>query len=149
MNKLASFVNHYRQLGAQLAINNASQGLEKNAFLGKMLPKSRLGKLGLGLAGLTGAGVAAKSMQDEPSMMENLYEGGKDALSNLSEEDIARYGNLLSNMYGDASTMGYSAGMEDPSMYAMTDMYADPSSSMGYEASMTPEEAQAYLQYYS
>jgi len=27
--------------------------------------------------------------------------------------------------------------------------YPDASSSMGYEAAMSPEEAQAYLQYYS
>lgn len=155
MNKLASFVNHYRSLGSQLAVSQQQSGLEKTAFLGKLLPKSRLGKLGLGAAGLVGGTAAMKAMQPEPSMMENLYEGGKDALSNMSEEDVVRYGNLLSQMYNDPSSlMGYDAqgaGSIDPSMYTMTDMgyYPDASSSMGYEAAMSPEEAQAYLQYYS
>jgi hypothetical protein len=153
MNKLAMFVKHYRNLGSQQALSTMS-GQEKTAFLGKLLPKSRLGKLGLGLAGLGGAGAAYKSMQDQPSTLENLYSGGKDALSNMSQEDLMGYANLIDQLRsgGGSSILGYGAegGQVDPSMYAMSDMYPeDASSSMGYESQMSPEEAQAYLQYYS
>ena len=151
MNKLASFVTHYQRLGQEAAFNQLG-GREKTAFLSKLLPKSRLGKLGLGAAGLLGAGAAYKSTREEPSTLENLYEGGKDTLSNMSQEELMGYADLIARLgRGDTSgLMGYSADQQvDPSMYAMTDIAQDPYASMGYEAQMSPEEAQAYLQYYS
>ena len=151
MNKLAYFASHYQRMGQEAALNQLG-GQEKTAFLGRLMPKSRLGKLGLGAAGLLGAGAAYKSTREEPSTLENLYEGGKDALSNMSQEELMGYADLISRLgRGDTSgLMGYSADQGiDPSMYAMTDMAPDPYASMGYESQMSPEEAQAYLQYYS
>jgi hypothetical protein len=86
-----------------------------------------------------------------------MYEGGKDMLGNMSQEDVMGYANLLSQLQGGAGgySMGYSAGSPSPSDYAMQDLgdlgaYAeqDPYATMGYEAGMSPEEMQQYMAYY-
>ena len=155
MNKLASFIQYYRDLGSQAALQ---QEQEKTA---RFMPRSRLGKAALGALGLGGGIAAAKAMsQPEPSTLENVYEGGKDMLSNMTQEDVMGYAKLLQRLQGDEGgyTVGYDASSLSPSDYAMTDLgdghdhsqvSYDPYASMGYEAQMSPEEAQAYLQYYS
>ena len=147
MNKIANFVNFFRVLGAQTAIEH-SNGHEKTAFarsLGKLVPKSRIGKLGL--AGLGGAGAVAayKANQDQPSTLESMYEGGKEMLSEMSPEEMMGYVNLARSLGGGDYSMGYDALSAD---YPMEMAYADPSDSMGYEAQMSPEEMQQYLSYY-
>jgi hypothetical protein len=151
MNKLAHFVDYYRNLGRQAAL----QQTEKTAG---MMPRSRLGKAALGALGIGGGIAAAKALsQPEPSAMENLYEGGRDMLSNMSQEELMGYANMLSQLQGGGGgggySMGYSAGSPSPTDYTMQDLgegYAqDPSSQMGYESQMTPEEMQQYMAYYS
>lgn len=152
MNKIAQFVEHYKSLGRQAALTN----LEKTAGI---LPNSRLARAGLGALGLAGGIGAAKAMSSpEPSTLENMYEGGKDMLSDMSQEDLMGYANLLSQLQGGGGySMGYDASSPAPMDYAMQDLgqldnsYSqyDPYSSMGYESQMTPEEMQQYMAYYS
>ena len=149
MNKLAHFIDHYRTLGAQAAL---SGGQTKTAGF---LPSSRLGRAALGALGIGGGVAAAKAMSEpEPSALENMYEGGKDMLSNMSQDDLMGYANMLQqlNAGGGGYSMGYDAGSVSPTDYAMQDLgYVDydPSSQMGYEAQMSPEEMQQYMAYYS
>ena len=160
MNKIAQFVEHYRNLGIQAALANR----EKTAGF---MPSSRMGKAALGALGLAGGVGAAKALsQPEPSTLENIYEGGKDMLSNMTQEDMMGYANMLSQLQGGGGySMGYDAGSPSPADYAMEDIGAydpsyasgydsgyanyDPSHSMGYESQMTPEEMQQYMAYYS
>ena len=149
MNKLAQFINHYRALGARDAINNSRT---KTAGI---LPSSRLGKAALGALGIGGGIAAARALsRPDPSALENMYEGGKDMLSNMTQEDLMGYTNILQqlNSVDPGYSMGYDAATPSPADYAMEDLdYAqyDPSSQMGYEAQMSPEEMQQYLAYYS
>ena len=153
MNKLAHFVQYYRNLGHQAAKEN----MAKTAGV---LPNSRLGKAALGALGLGGGIAAAKALsRPEPSALENMYEGGKDMLSNMSQEDLMGYASLFNQMRGGGPgySMGYDAGTPSPSDYTMQDLgqldqaYAqyDPTTQMGYESQMTPEEMQQYMAYYS
>lgn len=152
MNKLAQFVQYYRNLGSQAALGET----EKTAGF---LPSSRLARAGLGALGLAGGIGAAKALSTpEPSALENMYEGGKDMLSSMSQEDLMGYANMLAQLQGGGGySMGYDAGSPSPSDYAMQDLghldqaYAqyDPTSQMGFEAQMTPEEMQQYMAYYS
>lgn len=152
MNKLAQFVQHYRNLGSQAALGET----EKTAGF---LPSSRMARAGLGALGLAGGIGAAKALsKPEPGALENMYEGGKDMLSNMSQEDLMGYANMLSQLQGGAGySMGYDAGTPSPSDYATQDLgqmdynqYGyDPASQMGYESQMTPEEMQQYMSYYS
>jgi hypothetical protein len=156
MNKLASFIQYYRDLGSQAALQ---QGQEKTA---RLMPRSRLGKAALGALGLGGGIAAAKAMsQPEPSTLENMYEGGKDMLSNMTQEDVMGYANMLQQLQGGGGggyAMGYDASSLSPSDYAMTDLGSgydqsqvnyDPYATMGYEAQMSPEEIQQYMNYYA
>ena len=154
MNKLAYFVEHYSNLGRQAAIQDIQNGHTKTAGI---IPSSRMGKALLGAAGLGGGLAAYKATRPEPSALENMYEGGKDMLSNMSQEDLMGYANLLSQLQsgGGGYSMGYNAGSPSPSDYAMQDLgdlggYAaqDPYATMGYEAGMSPEEMQQYMAYY-
>jgi len=148
MNKLAQFVEHYRNLGRQAALADR----EKTAGI---LPNSRMGKAALGALGIGGGIAAAKALsRPEPSTLENLYEGGKDMLSNMTQEELMGYANMLSQLQrGGGYSMGYDAGSISPVDYSMQDIgqeYAyDPSSQMGYEAAMSPEEMQQYMNYYA
>ncbi len=149
MNKIAHFVEYYRNLGHQAA-------LADRAKTAGFLPKSRLGKAALGAIGLGGGIAAAKALsRPEPSALENLYEGGKDMLSNMSQEDLMGYANLLSQLQqgGPGYSMGYSSGSSSPTDYMLEDIGGgygyDPASQMGYESQMTPEEMQQYMAYYS
>ena len=150
MNKIAQFVDYYRNLGRQ----DAMAASQKTAG---MLPSSRLVKAALGALGIAGGIGAAKALsRPEPSTLENLYEGGKDMLSNMSQEDLMGYARLLQNAQGGGgySSMGYSAASPSPSDYAMQDLGSmdygeDPYAQMGYEAQMSPEEMQQYMAYYS
>lgn len=152
MNKLAQFVEHYRNIGRQAALADR----EKTAGF---LPNSRMARLGLGALGLAGGIGAAKALsKPEPSALENMYEGGKDMLSNMSQEDLMGYANMLAQLQGGGGySMGYGAGTPSPSDYAMQDLgqmdYGqydyDPASQMGYASQMSPEEMQQYMAYYS
>ena len=152
MNKLAHFVNYYRNLGQQAALADRQK-------VASFMPRSRLGKAALGALGIGGGIAAAKALsQPEPNVLENMYEGGKDMLSNMSQEELMGYANLLSQLQGGGGySMGYSSGSPSPSDYAMEDIgpmesaYANysPDSQMGYEAQMSPEEMQQYMAYYS
>ena len=152
MNKLAQFVDYYRNLGRQAALADR----EKTAGF---LPSSRMAKAGLGVAGVLGGIGAAKALSTpEPSTLENMYEGGKDMLSNMSQEELMGYASMLAQLQGGGGySMGYDAGTPSPSDYAMQDLgqmeynpYGyDPTSQMGFEAQMTPEEMQQYMAYYS
>ena len=143
MNKIATFINHFRGLGATYAQSVQQQGLEKNAFLGKLIPKTRLGRLGAGVAGATGLGALYKGMQDEPGMLENAVEGGKDMLSNMTQEDLMNYAHILGATDAGYNQMGYAPTYDEMAME-----YPDLGGTMGYSAPMTPEEEQAYLAYY-
>tara|TARA_Y100000592_G_scaffold22091_1_gene34190 strand:- start:9321 stop:9755 length:435 start_codon:yes stop_codon:yes gene_type:complete len=142
MQKVANMVNFFRVLGAQAALEGYSSH-EKTAFLRRMMPKSRGGKALLGLGAL-GAGIAGmRAAREEPSALENMYEGGKEMLSEMSPEEIMGYVNLARSM-GSGDYMAYSPnqGLGDLA-------YMDPSmDAMGYEAQMSPEEMQQYLSYY-
>jgi hypothetical protein len=153
MNKIAQFINYHRVLGSNYARN---QMMSKTAGI---IPSSRLGKLTTGALGVGGALAAAKAMQPEPSMLENMYDGGRDMLSNMSQEDLMGYANLLNQMSSQGGySMGYDAGSMSPVDYSMSDIgdpyasmgYAaqDPYASMGYEAQMSPEEMAQYMAYY-
>jgi len=147
MNKMANFINFFKTLGAQTAIEH-SNGHEKTAFvrsLGKLMPKSRMGRLGL--AGLGGAGAIAayKANQDKPSTLENMVAGGKDMLSEMSPEEMMGYINLARSLGGGDYSMGYDALSGE---YPMEMAYADPADAMGYASQMSPEEMQQYLSYY-
>ena len=148
MNKMASFINHYRALGAQAAIDQIAPSQEKTAFLNKLIPKTRLGRVGAGIAAGIGAGAAYKGTQEEPSALAEAFEGGKDMLSNMSQEDIMGYINLMQQMNmagpGGGGSLGYAPGGEvDPSAYALQDIPMEDS--MGY---MSPEEEQVFRTYY-
>ena len=85
MNKIAQFVEHYRNLGRQAALADR----QKTAGF---LPNSRMARAGLGALGLAGGIGAAKALSaPEPGALENMYEGGKDMLSNMSQEDMMGY----------------------------------------------------------
>ena len=159
--KLATYLEFYRNLGRKAALQ------ETNKTAGFM-PKSRLGKAALGAVGLGGGIAAAKALtQPEPSTLESMYQGGKDMLSNMTQEDMMGYMNMLSQLQGGGGgySMGYDASSPSPSDYSMQDLgdydtsysmgydsaYAQPDSysSMGYEAQMSPEEIQQYMAYYS
>lgn len=166
MNKIAHFIEHYRNLGSQYALSQGSTSTKTAGFM----PSSRMGKAALGALGIGGGIAAAKALSPEPSMMENMYEGGKDMLSNMSQEDMMGYANLLQQMSGGGGySMGYDAGSASPVDYSMSDLgdpyasmgyaaqdpyasmgYAaqDPYASMGYEAQMSPEEMAQYMAYY-
>lgn len=154
MNKLASYVNYYYTMGKQKAVQDLSQ-TTKTAGLESLIPKSRMGKallgVGAGAAGLAGM----KAMQPEPpSTLENMYEGGKDMLSNMSQEDIQSYADLV-NQLRSGEVMGYDSAMgmqADAYPYDLEDLgyYDQPAQdSMGYASQMSPQEAQQYLNYYS
>ena len=151
MNKIAKFVDYYRNLGRQAALADR----QKAAGFMPRMPRSRMGKAALGALGIGGGIAAARALsQPEPSALENMYEGGKDMLSNMSQEELMGYANLISQLQsGDGYSMGYSAASPSPSDYAMADIGPidsyDPSSQMGYEAQMSPEEMQQYMAYYS
>lgn len=176
MNKIAHYIEYYRNLGSQYALTQGTT--TKTAGL---MPSSRMGKATLGALGIGGGIAAAKAMSPEPSMVENMYEGGKDMLSDMSQEDMMGYANLLQQMSGGGGySMGYDAGSASPVDYSMSDLgdpyasmgydtqdpyasmgyaaqdpYAsmgyvaqDPYASMGYEAQMSPEEMAQYMAYY-
>lgn len=148
MNKLAHFVQYYRNLGYQAAMADRTK-------TAGFLPRSRLGKAALGALGVGGGIAAAKALsRPDPSTLESLYEGGKDMLSNMSQEDLMGYANMLSQLQGNSGyAMGYSSASPSPTDYLMEDINPgydyDPDSQMGYESQMTPEEMQQYMAYYS
>lgn len=177
MNKLAQYIDHYRNQGAQAALQNFNSGRAKQASalgavgrgLGRALPKSRMGQLGLGVgagvAGLAGLG-ALGAGQSDPGMLEAALSGGKDMLSDLSPEDLAMYGSLLTNLgEGGGGYSHYDAHQPSPSDYALEDIgYADPSyasgydagygggydpNTMGYDLPMSPEEESVYYDAYN
>lgn len=160
--KIAGFYNHFRALGAQAAITNVSR--EKTAgispaMLGEMIPRSRIGKLGLA-AGLGTAGALGyNAMRPDPSLMDTIG----DSLGSMSQEDLMGYANMLGALShpqmqgGYSGAMGYSPiqGMQPEDEYGDyasdignfdTGEYAD--SDMGYSRAMSPEEQAQYLAYY-
>ena len=148
MNKLAQYIDYYRNLGRQAALSETQK-------VAGIMPSSRLGKAALGALGIGGGIAAARAMsRPEPSALENMYEGGKDMLSNMSQEDLMGYASLLQQLQGGggAYSMGYDSGTPSPTDYAMQDIgyYApSPADQMGYEAQMSPEEMELYRAYYS
>jgi len=154
MNKLASYVNYYYTMGKQKALEDLA-GTTKTAGLESLIPRSRMGKAMLGL-GAAGAGIAGvKAMQpDQPSTLENLYEGGKEMVGNMTQEDIQGYADLI-NQLRSGEVMGYDSAMgmqADAYPYGLEDLgyYDQPAQdSMGYASQMSPEEMQQYIDYYS
>lgn len=156
MNKIAYFIEHFRNLGRRAAL----EGVEKTAGF---MPSSRMGRLGLGALGLAGGIGAAKSLsQPDPGVLENMYDGGRDMLSNMSQEDLMGYANILSQMQGGGGySMGYDVSRPSPGDYAMQDLGGDyeqdygeydnfdVDSAMGYGAGMSPAEMQQYMAYYN
>lgn len=113
MNKLAHFVNTMYMRGVKKA--NAATELAELAAkraapsgIGKFMPKSRLGRLGMA-AGLGGLGMAALNRPEEPSFSDK-------AINYLQGIDPATINSAMA-MYQQAAnphaTMGYSA-MEQP-----------------------------------
>ena len=148
MNKLAQYIDYYRNLGRQAALAETQK-------VASIMPRSRLGKAALGALGIGGGIAAARAMsRPEPSALENIYEGGKDMLSNMSQEDLMGYANLLQQLQGGGGgySMGYDSGAPSPMDYAMQDIgyyEPNPADQMGYEAPMSPEEMELYRAYYS
>lgn len=158
MNKMASYVQFFVDMGKQAALQ---EGQTKVANLARLMPKSRMGKATLGLGALGGALAGAKALgQPEPNALENMYEGGKDMLSNMSQEELMGYANLLGQL-NQGGVMGYDASGVQADPYSLEDMggyggYEDPMAyapqggdMMGYDAQMSPEEMQQYMAYYS
>ena len=150
MNKIAHYINHFRNLGSQAAIQKIAAGQTKQAA---SIPP-RLRNVILGLGGIGGAGALYKANQEEPGMLESALEGGKDMLRNTSAEDLAGYGNIISQFSGGGGNLaGYSAGQPSPMDYDLQDISgdyaADPYASMGYESQLSPEEEAAYYAYYN
>jgi hypothetical protein len=148
MNKIAQYIEHFKGLGAQDALQQIETEQTKQAGI---LPTSRMGRLGVGALGALGLGAGYKALQPEdPGMLDAALSGGKDMLSNLSPEDLAMYGNLLGNLgQGGGGAMGYDSYQPSPADYALQDIEQDPYASMGYETQMSPEEAAQYYAYYN
>jgi hypothetical protein len=153
MNKIAHFLEYYRNAGSTAALNNLQQGHTKQAGMSDRvarLASGRLGKLlGVGAAA-TGAGLGYQALRGEdPGMLESMAEGGKEMLSNLDPDTLAQYGavlNSLSQAGGGYGSMGYDASQPSPMDYGMQDIAYDPSM-MGYEATMSPSEESVYYDY--
>tara|TARA_Y100000310_G_scaffold276458_1_gene293601 strand:- start:1999 stop:2454 length:456 start_codon:yes stop_codon:yes gene_type:complete len=150
MNKIAQYINHFRNLGSQAAMRKIAAGQTKQAAA----ISPRLRNVILGLGGGIGAGALYAANKEEPGMLESALEGGKDMLSNTSPEDLAGYGNLLRSLgEGGGSLAEYAAGQPSPMDYDLQDLggdyAADPHASMGYSAPMSPEEEAAYYAYYN
>ena len=149
MNKLAHFVEYYKNAGSSAALQNLNGGFTKEAGIRDRLARmagSRLGRLaGVGAAG-TAAGLGYKAMNSEdPSMLESMAEGGKEMLSNIDPDTLAQYGAVLSSLSspGGYQHQGYDPGHISPMDYGIQEIAYDPSS-MGYEAAMSPGEASVY-----
>jgi hypothetical protein len=150
MIKVAQFIDHYRRLGAQAAQQQAGQA--KHAGLSSLLPKSRMGKLGLGALGALGAGAAYKHTQQEPGLLESAYDGGKEMLGNMSQEDLMGYAAMLEQLQGGGGySQGYAADELSPADYSLEDLGYPTNGydTSGYEAQMSPEEAAQYYAYYN
>lgn len=162
LTKLASFVQHFRNQGTTAAIHALSRpvtGMQKQAGLANLIPKTRIGRLG-GLAGLGTAGALGyNAMRPDPSLMDTIG----DSLGSMSQEDLMGYANMLGALShpqmqgGYSGAMGYSPiqGMQPEDEYGDyasdignfdTGEYAD--SDMGYSRAMSPEEQAQYLAYY-
>jgi len=161
MYKLAQFANHYRNLGAQAALSGPN-GMSKVANLGRFLPKSRIGKLGLGV-GAGAAGLAGyNAVRPDPSMMDTIG----DSLNSVSQEDLMGYASMLGSLGGGSGMdpygmMGYEA-IPGKIPGATEEMYPEYDMSdigdfdtaeldddaMGYSRAMSPEEEAQYLSYY-
>ena len=151
MNKIAHFVEYYRNAGSAAALQNLSQGHTKQAGIRDRLARaagSRLGKvLGVGAAA-TGAGLGYQALKgEEPGMLESMAEGGKEMLSNIDPDTLAQYGAVLNSLSsGGGYGMGYDASQPSPMDYGLQEIAYDPSM-MGYEAAMSPSEASVYYDY--
>lgn len=151
MNKIAHFVEYYRNAGSNAALQNLTQGHTKQAGVRDRLARlagSRLGRVaGIGAAGV-GAGLGYQALKgDDPGMLESMAEGGKEMLDNLDPDTLAQYGAVLNSLsQGGYGSMGYDASQPSPMDYGMQDIAYDPSM-MGYEATMSPSEASVYYDY--
>ncbi len=162
-NKMAQFINHYTILGARAAAESI-YSTTKTANLARLIPRSRLGRLGVGV-GAAGAGVAGvNAIRPEPSMMDSIG----DSLNSMSEEDLMGYASMLGSLGSGGSDpygmMGYSptqnpyanmpGTMDDSySGYDMSDIGDFDTAeldddAMGYSRPMSPEEEAQYLSYY-
>ena len=148
MNKIAQYIEHFKGLGAQAALQQIETEQTKQAGI---LPTSRMGRLGAGALGALGLGAGYKALrQEDPSMLDSALTGGKEMLSDLSPEDLAMYGNLLTNLgAGGGGYASYDARQPSPADYVLQDIGMDPHASMGYESQMSPEEVAQYYAYYN
>lgn len=151
MNKIAHFIEYYRNEGSSAALQTLNPGRTKEAGIRDRLARvagSRLGKvLGVGAAA-TGAGLGYQALHEEPGMLESMAEGGKEMLDNIDPDTLAQYGSVLQQISGGGGygSMGYDAAQPSPMDYGLQDIAYDPSM-MGYEAAMSPSEASVYYDY--
>jgi hypothetical protein len=153
MNKLAHFLEYYRNAGATAALHNINQGHTKQAGMRDSLARlagNRLARVaGVGGAA-TGAGLGYQALSaEDPGMLESMAEGGKEMLSNIDPDTLAQYGAVLNSLSGGGGYgMNYAAAQPSPMDYGMQEIAYDPSM-MGYEAAMSPSEESVYYDYYN
>jgi len=154
MNKIAHFVEYYRNAGATAALQNINQGHIKQAGIQDRLAGLASGRmkrlLGAGAAA-TGAGLGYSALSgEEPGMLESMADGGREMLNNVDPDTLAQYGQILSSLSagggGGYGSMNYAPTEPSPMDYGMQDIAYDPSM-MGYEAAMSPSEASVYYDY--
>ena len=155
MNKIANFIEYYRNAGSAAALQNLNQGHVKQAAMpGRLgrLASSRMGKLLGAGAAATGAGLGYQALtKEEPGMLESMAEGGKEMLSDMDPDTLAQYGAVLNSLSGGGGygSMGYDVSQPSPMDYGLQEIAYDPYSSSGYEAAMSPSEAAVYYNYYN
>ena len=153
MNKIAHFVEYYRNAGSAAALQNINPGHVKQAGIKDRVARmaaSRLGRLAGAGAAATGAGLGYKALNaEDPGMLESMAEGGKEMLSNIDPDTLAQYGSVIGELSRSGlggGSLGYDASQPSPMDYGLQEIAYDPSM-MGYEAAMSPSEASVYYDY--
>ena len=140
MNKLANFINNIRAAGAREAMYKLGAAPAPSG-LSKMLPKSRLGRIGLlGAAGLGAYGLAHKKEESFLDKAQNYVNNLDPAMVNTA---MNMYSQVSQNPY---SSMGY---MPDSSMgvdYSVSDpMAIQEEYPEMYETPMQQEKVSSFL----
>jgi hypothetical protein len=142
MNKLANFINNARAAGAREAMIKLSGGTPPASGLSRILPKSRLGRLGL----LGAAGIGAYGMTHKKE--ESMLDKAQNYVNNLDPAMVNTAMNMYSQMYQNPNTtMGYSPDSTMGVDYSV----ASPGMDMHeeypemYETPMTQEKVSSFL----
>ncbi len=141
MNKLANFINNVRAAGAREAMYKLGAAPAPSG-LSRMLPKSRLGRLGLiGAAGLGAYGLTHKKEESFLDKAQNYVNNIDPAMVNTAMNMYSQVAqNPYSSMgYSPDSSMGVDYSAADPNM-AMHEEYPEM-----YETPMQQEKVSSFL----